>query len=327
MIFAAFVGFFIAAFIYHKKRNNETMVCPLNFTCDTVVRSDYSKFFGVPVEILGMAYYGIVAVFYAVFLLFPFSLPSSLIFSVFVLSVIAFLFSLYLTFVQVFQLREWCSWCLMSAGLCTLIFITVVLGSDFGFFALLAEHKQVFVLFHAIGAAIGVGGATIADVFFFKFLKDFRISEFESGVMHTFSQVIWFALLVLLLTGLGIYLPSMDVLHATSTFLVKVIVVAVILMNGAILNLYITPRLVKISFHERHRHESGELRHVRKLAFVLGAISLTSWYSAFLLGTLRGISVSFYALLSLYVFVLCFAVIVSQVLERFFIRSAKESED
>src|SRR3989338_8515952 len=130
IIFVAFSGFLLAAYIRHKKVSKETLVCPLKSDCETVVFSDYSRFFGVPVELLGMAYYLMVAVAYGVFLAAPVSMPQFVVFGIFSLTVIAFLFSLYLTFIQAFALKQWCTWCLVSAGMCTTTFGLAVFNSS-----------------------------------------------------------------------------------------------------------------------------------------------------------------------------------------------------
>jgi uncharacterized membrane protein len=177
LIFASFAGFLLAFYIHHKKKAQEKMVCPFNYDCDTVIYSEYSKFFGIPVEILGLFYYGLIAISYALFLVFPkISLPI-FVFIVFVLTIAAFLFSLYLTFIQAFTLKQWCTWCLISAGICTLIFAIALSASQFGFVSLLERYHELILLGHFLGLALGFGGATIVDIFFFKFLKDFRISQ------------------------------------------------------------------------------------------------------------------------------------------------------
>ena len=325
LIFAAFGGFLLAFYIRHKKQAHEKMVCPLDSDCDAVIYSEYSKFFGIPVEILGLFYYGLIAVSYALFLVFPVFASPLVVFSVFAFTTAAFLFSLYLTFIQAFALKQWCTWCLISAGFCAVVFATALGVSEFSFISLLAQHHDFIVIFHVLGVAIGLGGATIADIFFFKFLKDFRTSEWEAETMHTLSQIIWFALALLILTGLALYLPEAEELNRSAKFLVKMIVVAVIIVNGAFLNLLVAPKLVKISFHERHRHEAGELHHVRKIAFALGAISIVSWYSAFILGMIRKLPIEFSSLLLIYLFILGGAIIGSQFMERFFVKRANLS--
>ncbi len=57
-------GFFVARHIHeHKKVGKKPLVCPMKFDCASVVHSDYSKLLGVPLEVLGMFYYGLVSVF------------------------------------------------------------------------------------------------------------------------------------------------------------------------------------------------------------------------------------------------------------------------
>jgi uncharacterized membrane protein len=123
IIFLAFGGFLIARYIYHHKKNvKEALVCPLKANCDEVIHSDYSRFMGVSVEVLGMIYYCLIAVSYGLIVIFPvLDLPlvaSGLLFA----TVCAFIFSIYLTLVQAFALKNWCTWCLISASICGAIF-------------------------------------------------------------------------------------------------------------------------------------------------------------------------------------------------------------
>lgn len=119
-------GFWVAWHIYHKKKTQQPLVCPIRFDCNTVVNSDYSKFFGIPVEFLGMLYYGLVSLFYLFLILFPGVLPVILSSFLVGLSLVAFIFSLYLIGVQIFALKKGCSWCFVSAFVSTLIFLLVI---------------------------------------------------------------------------------------------------------------------------------------------------------------------------------------------------------
>ena len=144
--------------------------------------------------------------------------------------------------------------------------------------------------------------------------------------MHTLSQVIWFALALLVLTGLGLYLPEAEELNQSAGFLVKMTVVTVLFINGAFLNLLVAPKLVKISFGEKHKHQSDKLRYVRKIAFALGAVSIVSWYSVFILGMLlRKIPLDFLSLLLIYLLLLGGAIVTSQFMERIFAKRANLS--
>lgn len=123
VIFVAFGGFFIAFYIWHKKRHNEVLICPLESNCETVVHSRYSRLLGiVPVELLGLGYYALVAVSHALFLIFPTFHQGQSVMAIMAISVMAILFSLYLTYIQAVKLKEWCTWCLVSALFCLIIF-------------------------------------------------------------------------------------------------------------------------------------------------------------------------------------------------------------
>jgi uncharacterized membrane protein len=125
-------GLWVAWHIYkHKKPEASPLVCPLKFDCETVVHSDYSKFFGIPVEMLGMVYYTFIAFSYLSLIFVSHSLPMIFVGILATLSMIAFLFSLYLIGVQIFILRKGCFWCFISAFICILIFILTVSAYDF----------------------------------------------------------------------------------------------------------------------------------------------------------------------------------------------------
>jgi len=130
IIFLAFGGFLIARYIRHHKKNvQEALICPLKANCDMVIHSDYSKFLGIPVETLGMTYYGVLAISYGLITIFPvLGVPlvaSGLLFA----TICAFIFSIYLTLVQAFILKNWCTWCLISASICATIFAIDALSS------------------------------------------------------------------------------------------------------------------------------------------------------------------------------------------------------
>ncbi len=130
IIAAAVAGFLIANYIYRHKLLSERkpLICPLKFECDSVIHSGYSAFGGIQVTVLGMLYYGLVVITYLLFLLMPALATAMMTFYIKAATALAFSFSLYLTAIQAFELKQWCSWCLISAALCTIIFILAGLG-------------------------------------------------------------------------------------------------------------------------------------------------------------------------------------------------------
>lgn len=169
---------------------------------------------------------------------------------------------------------------------------------------------------HLIGVAVGVGSATVSDVLFFRFLKDYRISKQEERVLHALHPLFWGALILLIVTGSVFYLHDVAYYSANPRFQLKMIVVAVIILNGILLNLVVSPRLRKMSFGGHHTgHYPGGLHHLQHAAFTLGAISITSWYTALVLGALGGLRFTLVQGITAYLVLLGVAVIASQVVE------------
>lgn len=304
------IGVLLSAYIYQKKRGRKLAVCPLNFDCRAVMHSQYATFLGVPVEVLGMLYYSFVALSYLAFLVWP-SLATGLMGLILLsLTTLAFLFSFYLTFVQIFAIRQLCSLCLTSALISGIILWLSFTAAQVDIIALLSQYQPIILILHVLGVILGVGGATLTDIFFFRFLKDLRISHAESEVLHTISQVIWFATGLLVLTGLALFMPESERLLQSSKFLAKVVIVAILIANGAALHYLVSPQLVRISFGIRHTHEEGELHRLRKLAYALGAVSIISWYTVFILGMVSSLPVSAGLILAVYLVALVIGIAV-----------------
>jgi uncharacterized membrane protein len=321
IILAAIAGLGISAFLRYMRETvhgKGHSSCPPYYDCYLVVSSKYANFLGFPIELIGVAYYGLVFLIYAGLFAFPQINTPLLSFIMMTASTTAFLFSLYLTGVQLITIKKICAWCIASALLCVIIFLATLAVAGVGLLPILAQYKTLLVIIHLFGFAIGVGGATVTDLFFFKFLKDYHISKWESKILHSVSELIWVGLAILVVSGIALYLPEAARLNESSKFLAKVIVVGIILINGIVLNLYISPKLFKISFGKKHKHQKGELHYLRKAAFATGAISIVSWYTAFILGAISSSSLSMGQILFIYLIVLIVAITISQSVERVF---------
>lgn len=185
--------------------------------------------------------------------------------------------------------------------------------------AFFTPYQLPILTFHILGMAIGLGGATISDILFFKFLKDHRISKKEASVLHIMRFVILSSVIVIIATGVGLYLTDIARFNASPQFWVKVIAVAVLTVNGFALHEYIAPHLIKLNF-QTHKDMHRKLHHA---AFALGSISIISWYTAFFIAMLKSrMPDDFGLLLSAYVLLLAIGIIVSQMLEGIFRKRA-----
>ena len=321
IIFVAFAGLFLATYLMHKKRRKtEHLICPLKGNCSEVIQSKYSKFLGVPVEYLGMLYYAVIALGYGAVSLYPVTLEW-LSLPLFLASIFAVVFSFYLTFIQLVTLQKICTWCLLSATFCLAIFLLALFGGLSTILPFLVEYRDAVTVLHVLSMALGLSAATFADLFFFKFLKDYQISGKEAEVLNAFSQVIWFALGLIVMSGLALYLPEASAYNTSSKFLTKITILGILIVNGAFLTLFVGPRFFELRFLKTKAHKK-ENTFVRRMAFVLGPISIISWYSAFILGSLRSIPISYSQAMLGYLLVVAVGIVAGLLLERSFAKHA-----
>ncbi len=308
---ACITGAFLSLYIFIKKYRHEKLACPREHPCDVVLHSRFSRTFGIPNEALGLLYFFLVSVLLYLFISTTFPLAVFL-YPLFFLGIIGALFSFYFIGLQAFVIKSWCLWCL-GIAFTNLILVATLWHLPFETLKpFLAAQKTGWVIVHNIGFVLGLGAATITDILFFRFLKDNVITQHEKETMDTLSSVIWVGLSILIISGIALYLPEQARLAVSSKFLLKVVVVGVIVVNGVLLNMFVGPHMRRLSFEG-----SPEARRFRRLAFALGAISFTSWYGAFLLGSFRSIPIDFPAALTLYGLLLFFVIVGSQVAERY----------
>ena len=142
--------------------------------------------------------------------------------------------------------------------------------------------NTIFLIAHLIGIALGAGGAYMSDVLFFH--------DRSIPTLKLASRVVWIGLAIIVLSGIGLFsLNAAGYLHSAK-FLLKMTVVLVIAINGYV-------------FHRVHMPKLEQGIFTRGLA-VSGAISITSWTLAIILGALSHISVSYLFGLGLYVLLL-----------------------
>ncbi len=123
IIFLALGGLFLCIKIYKEKQKAKPLVCFVGADCEKVVRGQFSSFLGIGLEVFGGLYYLFIIIYYLILMNFDFSSKEIFHLILILSSGMAFLFSLFLTFIQAFIIKSWCSWCLISALLTTLIFI------------------------------------------------------------------------------------------------------------------------------------------------------------------------------------------------------------
>ena len=112
----ALLGIAIAGLLtsFHYSSSAAAAYCTGAGGCSSVQESPYSQLLGIPVAVLGLASYVVIAVLSALALR-QWRYREWVPLSVFGLSLAGTLYSLYLTYLELFVIRATCPWCVASA--------------------------------------------------------------------------------------------------------------------------------------------------------------------------------------------------------------------
>ena len=140
--------------------------------------------------------------------------------------------------------------------------------------------KIFLTIVHIIGVVLGAGGATFAEIFFLKSMRDGKIDPVEGSFMKITYRILRIGLLLLVISGFGYlllyrFMDQPELLYRTKLW--SKLTITVILL------------LTVIGWE------------MRKVPVWLGsAISLTSWYAALIIGAWRGLDASYLAIMGVY---------------------------
>ncbi len=171
------------------------------------------------------------------------------------------------------------------------------------------EIKEIFTIFHLVGVVFGAGGAIASDFMFFKSLKDMKISKTEMGFLTLGSKMVWIGLIIIIVSGGLIFNMDPDHYIDSSKFLAKMTIVGVILLNGILLHLKLIPHLKK--HLGKHLPYSPEFTKNQPVLFASGAVSITSWIGALVLGSLHKVPFSYSQIMVIYLGIVTAAILFS----------------
>lgn len=191
---------------------------------------------------------------------------------------------------------------------------------------ILMEAHNLLVIGHILGAILGVGGATRADWLFFSTLKGNCLTKQKFLALKQMSQLIWIGLAIIIVTGLGLIWHNQlenpaDPLIYSQKLAAKLIIVGIILINGIVLNVVVTPKLAQ------HLDQPGLCDYILKhrvLLLTTGSISITSWYSALVVGFLGIPTLTFWQVLGTYLVVLAAAILAANTLGVYYLKNMQQ---
>lgn len=138
----------------------------------------------------------------------------------------------------------------------------------------------LLTFFHIIGTVLGVGGATFAEIFYCKAMKDGHVDPLEGDFLKATYRLLRIGMVLLILSGFGFFalyrINGYGELLYDPRFLAKVTLIAIIFFNALLLQ-------------------------TKKIPFWLGSsLSFTSWYAALVLGAWRSIDASYLSIMASY---------------------------
>ena len=116
----AFIGFFDATYLTVKHFTGGPLPCYIFSDCDVVTTSRYATVLNIPVALFGSIYYLLLV---GLGILFIDRIKLFSLITIRRLAPLGFISSLVLMYLQFFTLRSLCFYCVLSAAVCTIIFI------------------------------------------------------------------------------------------------------------------------------------------------------------------------------------------------------------
>lgn len=182
---------------------------------------------------------------------------------------------------------------------------------------LLQPYYLIFLAVHFIGFVIGLGAATVSDILFMKFVRDYDIDASEKAILDTLSRIVWVGVVIFVISGTLLFLTKPAELLTSAAFLSKMIIVFVIIVNGLNLHFNIAPKLEGIDFQNLSPGQDFKTKYKTILS---GYISITSWYFALVLAVTKAFGLSLAWILGIYAVLLLLGLLVAYMITSIFHR-------
>lgn len=152
------------------------------------------------------------------------------------------------------------------------------------------DLKTLYTILHLFGVAAGAGGAYMSDLLFLQSISDRRLNKTELRFLHLGSLFVWGGIILLVISGALLFSLDPAKYLASSKFILKMIIVGIIIINGVILHKVHTPVLKRMV--QKHLGKSADYQRFSVFMYISGALSMISWTLALILGALRSVPVT-----------------------------------
>ena len=116
------IGFLVSVYLSHLYFSEaKTSFCITGSSCDIVRESTFSSILGLPVSLIGVIGY------FTIFIISVSTITNQTRWlALYMLSLVGFVFSAYLTYLELFVIKAICAYCLVSASIMATIFIILI---------------------------------------------------------------------------------------------------------------------------------------------------------------------------------------------------------
>ncbi len=284
IVMPAFLGCIILIYAFFKRLKKEKKQPPYDpYKDDPILHIRNKLFFEIAIEKIYLGYFIFITLSYLLQLIFDVRYAGVDIAALYLTGLALFL-GIYKMAMSVGVANRFNPWLMFSMFLIILLYIAIYSSFPVDLTSFLEQTKNYHLTIHFLGLSMGLGGTLVIDIMFSHFMKKYTISKRESVIMHLISQMIIFGIFLLLLSGIALMIIDLKSFIENPRFIMKMVAVMVVMINGALLNLYLTPKMKKITLKEEDR---GKYEKLTRISFALGAVSIVSWLSAFLLAMLK----------------------------------------
>lgn len=177
VLILSIIGFLLSVYLtYLHYSEGQTAFCSQGSDCDVVRQSSYSSLLGIPVALFGAVGYALI--FWFTYVSMSKRLRWLLLYTI---SLAGFVFSLYLTYLELFVIKAICPYCVVSALIMTAIFILVALRKDEFYHKLSSLHTAVLTVCVLLVVVIG-SSAFQSDTVDFDDSGTSTASSFQTGL-------------------------------------------------------------------------------------------------------------------------------------------------
>ena len=115
ILFLSLAGMAISAYLTYAHYRHASTICLPGMDCDAVLSSPYAQIWGVPLSLLGLAMYAVITILGFFIWQGKGRRRELLGLGAYTVALSASLFSLYLYYLEIFEIQAFCTWCIVSS--------------------------------------------------------------------------------------------------------------------------------------------------------------------------------------------------------------------